>query len=155
MVKARVVITFVEVILNKTGEHTIKYILSSKLYPEMHHLRLLFFSADDEASKYKTDLYKSRIVYNNSVMTSTQETNVTLFYDQEDHTLGNILRHQLLKHQEVLFAGYKITHPLKRSVEVRVQTLDTPVVETVRTALEEIVKDLDDFDEAFNDALTV
>ena len=40
----------------------------------------------------------------------------------EDHTLGNILRMQLLRDSRVLFAGYKAPHPLENKIEVQVQT---------------------------------
>ena len=40
----------------------------------------------------------------------------------EDHTLGNAIRHQLLLDKRVRFAGYKKPHPLEEYVEVKVQT---------------------------------
>ncbi len=82
------------------------------------------------------------------------ESNVTLLFDKEDHTLGNLLRHELLKDPDVLFAGYKVPHPLFRTVEVRVQTVGVPAQESVDNALNGITNDLDDFEKAFNDALT-
>ena len=33
-------------------------------------------------------------------------------FNKEDHTLGNLLRSQLLKSPHVTFAGYKVPHPL-------------------------------------------
>merc|ERR1719198_244695 len=41
----------------------------------------------------------------------------------EDHTLGNILRMELLRNENVLFAGYKVPHPLDHMIELRIQTL--------------------------------
>jgi len=41
----------------------------------------------------------------------------------EDHTLGNILRMELLRNENVLFAGYKVPHPLDHMIELRLQTL--------------------------------
>mmetsp|Transcript_5226 Transcript_5226/g.12589 ORF Transcript_5226/g.12589 Transcript_5226/m.12589 type:complete len:205 (-) Transcript_5226:16-630(-) len=41
----------------------------------------------------------------------------------EDHTLGHILRMELLRDENVLFAGYKVPHPLDHMIELRVQTL--------------------------------
>lgn len=40
----------------------------------------------------------------------------------EDHTLGNALRMELLRNPEVLFAGYKVPHPLDHMLELRIQT---------------------------------
>mmetsp|Transcript_53140 Transcript_53140/g.154648 ORF Transcript_53140/g.154648 Transcript_53140/m.154648 type:complete len:238 (+) Transcript_53140:120-833(+) len=41
----------------------------------------------------------------------------------EDHTLGNILRMELLRNESVLFVGYKVPHPLNHMIELRIQTL--------------------------------
>lgn len=41
----------------------------------------------------------------------------------EDHTLGNSLRMELLRNEAVLFAGYKVPHPLNNMIQLRVQTL--------------------------------
>lgn len=41
---------------------------------------------------------------------------------EEDHTLGNVVRHQLLLDPRVRFAGYKKPHPLEEHVEIKVQT---------------------------------
>ena len=38
-----------------------------------------------------------------------------------DHTLGNILRMQLLRDSTVTFAAYQIRHPLEYDIYVRVQ----------------------------------
>ena len=40
---------------------------------------------------------------------------------QEDHTVGNMIRHQLLKDPNVLFAGYKNPHPLEHRIILRIQ----------------------------------
>ncbi|CAF9923254.1 MAG: hypothetical protein GOMPHAMPRED_002790 [Gomphillus americanus] len=42
--------------------------------------------------------------------------------NKEDHTLGNLIRSRLLKYPFVLFAAYRIPHPLFPTVELRVQT---------------------------------
>ena len=41
---------------------------------------------------------------------------------KEDHTLGNLLRMQLLNDKTVLFAGYKVPHPLFYTVLIKVRT---------------------------------
>lgn len=47
----------------------------------------------------------------------------TLVFQREDHTIGNLLRVQLLEDEDVIFAGYKIPHPLQYQMIVRVQTM--------------------------------
>lgn len=49
----------------------------------------------------------------------------------EDHTLGNILRMELLRNKEVLFCGYKVPHPLNHMIEIRLQTMPTTTPEKV------------------------
>lgn len=48
---------------------------------------------------------------------------------REDHTIANILRYRLLQHPQVLFAAYRMPHPLEYFVELRVQTTSraTPI----------------------------
>lgn len=59
---------------------------------------------------------------------------------REDHTLGNLLRMELLRDPRVRFAGYKHPHPLDNDILVRVQGSITlsPAV-----ALEEAAKRLE------------
>ena len=40
----------------------------------------------------------------------------------EDHTLGNALRHVLMQNAQVDFAGYSVPHPSEPVVQIRVQT---------------------------------
>merc|ERR1719458_480169 len=78
----------------------------------------------------------------------------------EDHTLGNILRMELLRNENVLFVGYKVPHPLNHMIELRLQTMPRTTPEAVlRHAIAnlktEVKSMLDQFDEgvkAFKDA---
>jgi len=42
--------------------------------------------------------------------------------NKEDHTLGNMLRQELLNDPKVVFAGFKQPHPLDNYVIIRLQT---------------------------------
>ena len=44
---------------------------------------------------------------------------------EEDHTLGNMIRHKLTKDPNVIFAGYKNPSPFVNQVIIRVQTTRT------------------------------
>mmetsp|Transcript_34603 Transcript_34603/g.35286 ORF Transcript_34603/g.35286 Transcript_34603/m.35286 type:complete len:121 (+) Transcript_34603:47-409(+) len=49
---------------------------------------------------------------------------------KEDHTIGNLIRIQLLRDPAVRFAGYRVPHPLIFDAHVKVQTMDhsaTPI----------------------------
>lgn len=48
----------------------------------------------------------------------------------EDHTLGNLLRAQLLEDDRVVFAAYKVPHPLESRVEIKIQTTAETTPET-------------------------
>lgn len=50
-------------------------------------------------------------------------TSRTFCIGNEDHTLGNALRHVLVKNANVSFAGYSVPHPSEPIVQVRVQTM--------------------------------
>lgn len=45
-----------------------------------------------------------------------------LLLQREDHTVGNLLRMQLLRDPSVMFAGYRNPHPLEPTIEIRVQS---------------------------------
>ena len=45
-----------------------------------------------------------------------------MIIQDQDHTLGNCIRYQLLQDSRVRFAGYKKGHPLEEKIEVKVQT---------------------------------
>ncbi|KAF2077169.1 hypothetical protein CYY_001554 [Polysphondylium violaceum] len=41
---------------------------------------------------------------------------------REDHTVGNLIRMQLVADQDVKFAGYRMPHPLEHNINIRIQT---------------------------------
>lgn len=42
--------------------------------------------------------------------------------NDENHTLGNLIKEQLDTEDHVIFAGYRIIHPLKKEMILRVRT---------------------------------
>jgi DNA-directed RNA polymerase II subunit RPB11 len=38
----------------------------------------------------------------------------------EDHTMGNLLKMQLLRDERVRFSGYRKPHPLENKIEIKV-----------------------------------
>eukprot|EP00741_Cyanophora_paradoxa_P003433 tig00000704_g3336.t1 len=70
--------------------------------------------------------------------------------EREDHTLGNIIRMQLLRDPSVLFAGYKVPHPLEHNIVVKVQTRkgSTPM-EAMQTALNDLISEVGLLEERF------
>jgi DNA-directed RNA polymerase subunit L len=72
-------------------------------------------------------------------------TSGVIHYTNEDHTLGNVLRHELLDHPDVQLSGYRITHPLKNEMTVTVVPKGTKSVpEVVNETLDQLVLTCDD-----------
>ncbi|KAG6865640.1 hypothetical protein C0991_000810 [Blastosporella zonata] len=73
----------------------------------------------------------------------TEDTKIpnaaTIKVVKQDHTLGNMLRAQLLSMPQVLFAGYKVPHPLHPYFIIKLQTDGTA---TPQDVLEEACKKL-------------
>ena len=79
----------------------------------------------------------------------------TILVQSQDHTLGNVVRYQLLKDNRVRFAGYKKPHPLEERIEVRVQTNgDVKPEDAVREACTKLHEELDSLAENFRAELT-
>jgi DNA-directed RNA polymerases I and III subunit RPAC2 len=61
------------------------------------------------------------------VMRGTGPPNSRTFcIGDEDHTLGNAVRHVLMQNEHVGFAGYSVPHPSEPVVQIRVQTIAAP-----------------------------
>lgn len=59
----------------------------------------------------------------------------TFCLGDEDHTLGNTLRHVLINDKEVQFAGYSVPHPSEPVVQIRVQASpEKDAVDRLQTA---------------------
>ena len=79
----------------------------------------------------------------------------TFVLSKEDHTIGNLVRLQLLRDKRVRFAGYRMPHPLIYDCHVRVETMDassTPQ-QVFESALADLHLELDHLDRCFNDAV--
>lgn len=75
---------------------------------------------------------------------------------KEDHTLGNILRMQLLKNPKVLFAGYKVPHPLEHNFVLKIQTTpDTTPMEVFSGELNNLINEISTIKLKFENQLTL
>ncbi|XP_026819899.1 DNA-directed RNA polymerase II subunit RPB11-like [Rhopalosiphum maidis] len=86
----------------------------------------------------------------------TKVMNAAIFtINKEDHTLGNMIRNQLLKDPKVLFAGYKQPHPLEHKFELRVQTKSSEYTpqDALTNSVTDLLTELSLFEERFKDAL--
>ncbi|KAJ1687043.1 hypothetical protein LUZ63_018433 [Rhynchospora breviuscula] len=72
--------------------------------------------------------------------------------EREDHTIGNIVRMQLHRDPNVLFAGYKLPHPLQYKILVRVHTNShSSPPQAYKQAIDDLDKELEYLKEAFED----
>ncbi|XP_046389942.1 DNA-directed RNA polymerase II subunit RPB11 [Ischnura elegans] len=85
----------------------------------------------------------------------TKVPNAAIFtINKEDHTLGNMIRNQLLKDPSVLFAGYKLPHPLEHKVIIRIQTTsDYTPQDALMNAITDLIAELSLFEERFKEAI--
>merc|ERR1712098_324121 len=87
--------------------------------------------------------------------TDMKVPNAAIFtLNKEDHTLGNMIRHQLLKDPNVVFSGYKNPSPFENKVIVRVQTTsDYNPTDAFMNALTDLLSELSLFEERFKEGL--
>ncbi|TPX38030.1 DNA-directed RNA polymerase [Synchytrium microbalum] len=58
-----------------------------------------------------------------SILTQDHDGSIATFVImQEEHTLGNALRHIILKNPAVEFCAYTLPHPSEAKIHVRIQT---------------------------------
>ena len=80
---------------------------------------------------------------------------VMMTLEREDHTLGNMLRMQLLDDPNVLFCGYRQKHPLEPAIQLKVQTRspNPGPVQVVDSALIALNAELKTFKDRFETEL--
>ncbi|XP_054712049.1 DNA-directed RNA polymerase II subunit RPB11-a [Uloborus diversus] len=85
----------------------------------------------------------------------TKVPNAAIFtVNKEDHTLGNMIKNQLLKDPNVLFAGYKAPHPLEYKFLLRVQTvMEYSPQEAFSNAITDLISELSLLEERFKEAV--
>ncbi|KAG2172182.1 hypothetical protein INT44_005553 [Umbelopsis vinacea] len=70
---------------------------------------------------------------------SSDPTCMTFCFKEEDHTLGNSLRHMVMKNPLVDYCGYSIPHPSEAKMNVHIQTTDaTNAVEALNKGFDDL-----------------
>ena len=57
---------------------------------------------------------------------------------EEDHTLGNALRHMILKNPEVKFCGYALPHPNERKINLQIQVYTGKAIDALVRGFEDL-----------------
>jgi DNA-directed RNA polymerase I and III subunit RPAC2 len=81
--------------------------------------------------------------------------NCTYSFQNEDHTLGNILRYVLMKDTNTLFCGYSIPHPCEDLMNVRLQTRNENTNQVMGKAMDRVNEIGDILSNKFKKALEV
>ena len=103
-------------------------------------------NAPERHKRYLLDEGEKRVEYSKDQKIPNAGT-FTL--NKEDHTLGNLLRMQLLRDPGVRFAGYKMPHPLENKCLIKIQTHDganhNPIA-AMKNAIDTLAAEFDHID---------
>ena len=80
--------------------------------------------------------------------------NATFSFVDEDHSLGNLLRNQIVKNKQVEFCAYSVPHPSEPLMNVRIQVAEsaeghTDANQVLRHGLKRVSKICDVLSEKF------
>jgi DNA-directed RNA polymerases I and III subunit RPAC2 len=99
--------------------------------------------------------------YRNQVTTELFEikegpdpSSATYIFGNEDHTLGNALRHVLMNRKETTFCGYSVPHPYEPKMNVRLQVgKDHTAIDVLQSGLNDLEETANLIDDVFCSAL--
>ncbi|XP_012280126.1 probable DNA-directed RNA polymerases I and III subunit RPAC2 [Orussus abietinus] len=84
---------------------------------------------------------------------TTDERSRTFVFQDEGHTLGNILRSIISQYPDVEFCGYTVPHPAESKMHFRIQSKSEKAVDVLRRGLQDLEKVCDHTMETFDSAL--
>lgn len=103
-------------------------------------------SVNDHRTKPTVDLFE--------VKQGPSASSCTFIFGNEDHTLGNALRHVLMQQKDTEFCGYSVPHPYEPKMNVRLQTYgNVPSVQVLKRGLKDLEDASDLLKDTFVDAL--
>ena len=70
-----------------------------------------------------------------------------------DHTIGNPLRHIIMRQSETDFCGYSVPHPYEPKMNLRIQTHSIPAIRVLQNSLQNMDSMCDMLDSEFENAL--
>lgn len=71
------------------------------------------------------------------------ETESNFIFENEDHTLGSLLQQELLKDNNVHYAGYIIDHPFEKKMRIEIKTYGQRPKDALTNSINNILKKLD------------
>lgn len=88
-----------------------------------------------------------------NIQLGSTEQSATFIFGNEDHTLGNALRHILIQRNETEFCGYSVPHPYEPKMHVRLQTSGIRAVDGLKRGLRDLEETANLLDDKFIQAL--
>eukprot|EP01100_Stratorugosa_tubuloviscum_P007992 TRINITY_DN3304_c0_g2_i1.p1 TRINITY_DN3304_c0_g2~~TRINITY_DN3304_c0_g2_i1.p1 ORF type:complete len:120 (-),score=53.34 TRINITY_DN3304_c0_g2_i1:78-437(-) len=105
---------------------------------------------EPDKSEYLPVKGELRVEFTNS---TSSDNSATLIVTKEDHTLGNLLRMQLLKQPQVEFAGYRVPHPLEHKIVIKLKTNRITPKQAIEDTIKQLETDLEIVESNFEGAL--
>jgi DNA-directed RNA polymerase I and III subunit RPAC2 len=102
-------------------------------------------SVNDHRTKPTTEIFE--------VKQGPSPKSATFIFGNEDHTLGNCLRHILVAREETDFCGYSVPHPYEPKMNIRVQTSGEPAINVLKYGLQDLEETCNIMDKRFSEAL--
>ena len=106
-------------------------------------------NAPERHRSYQLDEGQARMTYEPDQRVASAGT---FTINKEDHTVGNLLRMQLLRDGDTRFAGYQLPHPLEHVCHVKVETAPGRApVEVMGSAVTDLRQEVELLDRGFRD----
>ena len=106
-------------------------------------------NAPERHRSYQLDEGQARVTYEPDQRVASAGT---FTINKEDHTVGNLLRMQLLRDGDTRFAGYQLPHPLEHVCHVKVETAPGRApVEVMGGAVTDLRQEVELLDRGFRD----
>ena len=106
-------------------------------------------NAPERHRSYQLDEGQARMTYEPDQRVASAGT---FTINKEDHTVGNLLRMQLLRDGDTRFAGYQLPHPLEHVCHVKVEsTPGRAPVEVMGSAVTDLRQEVELLDRGFRD----
>ncbi len=82
------------------------------------------------------------------------DNEIIIVIEGEDDTIGNLIAKSAVQHPNVVYATYRIPHPLERKVEIIISVdKNTDLGITISEIIQNIKKQLEEFKEKIDEAL--
>jgi DNA-directed RNA polymerase subunit L len=115
----------------------------------------LFWSLSHSVQHHGSTEYTATFILGNEGSSSPYfPINFEIFNAFPDHTIGNTLRHVIMRQPETDFCGYSVPHPYEPKMNLRVQSHDVPAIRVLEKSLQQMDTVCDVLGKEFEQALS-